>query len=239
MLVLTGIAIVVGLGVGLARGGSWRSIARQRIHWWPVLLVGAALPIVVDLADPPGAAALQLLGLGLLVGVAARNLMLRGMGVLLLGLTLNFAVVAANGTMPVRLSALVDADIIDAQTDPSSVELRGPRHLEDNSTRLAALGDIIPFRPTREVTSFGDLILVVGLAAVVSHLPRQRRRFRGVGDPFAGLADDDGDIIDLRTPAGAGPADPFSATRPVGDDLIGPPAYPELADLNEPALVGR
>ena len=239
MLVLTGIAIVIGLAVGLTRGGSWRSIARQRIRWWPVLLVGAALPIVADLTDPPGAAALQLLGLGLLVGVAARNLMLRGMGVLLLGLTLNFAVVAANGTMPVRLSALIDADIIDADSDPSSIELRGPRHLEDSSTRLAGLGDLIPFRPSREVTSFGDLILVVGLAAVVSHLPRSRRRVRGVGDPFAGLADDEGDIIDLRSPDGPDSADPFSATRSVANDHIDPPAYPELADLTEPALVGR
>ncbi|MCP4086947.1 MAG: DUF5317 domain-containing protein [Actinomycetia bacterium] len=201
MLVLTGVAIVIGLAVGLARGGSWRSIAKQRVHWWPVLIVGAALPVLVDTIHPPGGAALQIAGLVILVGVAARNLMIRGMGVILVGLTLNLLVVAANTTMPVRLDALVDAGIIEADRT-GEVSLRGPRHLEDDTTRLAFLGDIIPFRPTREVTSFGDLILVVGLTAALAHLPLPRRRFRGTDDPFADLTDERDELIDQRTTQG-------------------------------------
>ncbi len=196
---LTGVAIVIGLTVGLARGGSWRSIAKQRILWWPALIVGAALPALVDTIDPPGGVALQIAGLVILVGVAARNLMIRGMGVVLVGLTLNLLVVAANTTMPVRLDALVDAGIIEADRT-GEVILRGPRHLEGDSTRLAFLGDIIPFRPAREVTSFGDLILVVGLTAILAHLPR--RRFRGTDDPFADLTHERDELIDQRTTQG-------------------------------------
>ncbi|MCP5027211.1 MAG: DUF5317 domain-containing protein [Actinomycetia bacterium] len=233
MLVLTGVAVVVGLAVGVFRGGSWRAIARNRIFWWPALLVGAALPAAVDMVDPPGASALQLAGLALLAGVAARNLMLRGMGVVLVGLTLNLAVVAANTTMPVRLGALIDAGIIEAD-DGADIVLRGPRHLEDDDTRLALLGDIIPFPLTREVTSFGDLILIIGLGAVLSHLPRPRRRWRGSGDPFAELSDERAEVIDLRGSTGLEDAY-FDDNLPPAD----PPGPGPSSERPESELVGR
>jgi hypothetical protein len=58
------------------------------------------------------------------------------------------------------------------------VTLTGARELSDDSTLLSMLGDTFPVRWTNQVVSIGDLIMMVGLAALVANLMLQRRRPR-------------------------------------------------------------
>ena len=79
----------------------------------------------------------------------------------------NVAVIGANGGMPVRGEAIltVDRDLTPAQL--TRLEFGAKRHLEQPDDQLTFLGDVVPVRPLRQVVSFGDLILAVGMADVV------------------------------------------------------------------------
>jgi hypothetical protein len=129
-----------------------------------------------------------LAGYGCLLAFAALNHTLIGMGIVALGLAANALVIAANGAMPVRPSAVVAAHITDR---PGLVRLNyGPlHHRESSGDRLRPLGDIIPVPRVHEVVSFGDLILAVGTADLMVHLlhPRHRRRPRPTVPPLPPL----------------------------------------------------
>jgi hypothetical protein len=75
--------------------------------------------------------------------------------------------------MPVREDAVVAANIAEPG-ELAGVDLGPKRHLADDSDRLMVLSDIIPVSFTREVLSFGDLVVSLGVADVVYHLLRRR-----------------------------------------------------------------
>jgi hypothetical protein len=102
----------------------------------------------------------------LLVAFALVNLRAAGMTVVLLGLALNLAVVAANGAMPVEPRAVTAVG-----GHLASVDDTGHR-LTDDGTRLAPLGDTLPVPGLGWVVSFGDLILLAGLVNVLFRLVR-------------------------------------------------------------------
>ena len=159
------VALVVGVGLGLARGGRLANVGRHSVRATAVLAVG----VVLQLLDSPGALALSYL---LLIAFAVANLRIPGFGVLAVGLALNAAVVMANGGMPVR------------HGDPA---LSGKHHAEGPDDRLRLLDDRIDVPGLGEVLSFGDLVLAVGLAAAVSSLIRRPPEGR-----HAQLADESG-----------------------------------------------
>ena len=65
--------------------------------------------------------------------------------------------------------------MIDA-ADLEHVTLSGPYELSDAGTSIASLGDTIPLSFAKQVVSFGDLIILVGIADVLANLLAQRRR---------------------------------------------------------------
>lgn len=167
----------IGLVVGALRHGRLVAIARTRIRRPEFLVVAIAASLFVDLTDTGPSAAIALLGLVSGLAFAVVNVHLAGMTVIAIGIALNLLPIALNGAMPVRPEALVEAEMVTAEELPR-VTLNGARELSDDSTILGVLGDTFPVRWTNQVVSIGDLIMMVGLAALVANLTLQRRRPR-------------------------------------------------------------
>ncbi|CUU53681.1 hypothetical protein Ga0074812_101179 [Parafrankia irregularis] len=88
--------------------------------------------------------------------------------VVALGAGLNGLVIALNGRMPYSSAAAASAGLPTALTTPKNEPV-------DPATRLAFLGDFIPFSPLRSVLSPGDLLIGVGVTAVVVFVMRGSR----------------------------------------------------------------
>ena len=174
-MLLTVVAVVSGLGIGLALRPRSTRYARPRIRRLGLLAGGTAAQVLSSRVDGNFAVVLALGALAALIAFSITNLHLTGMGVLTIGLGLNLFVMLANGGMPVSPHALVIANVVPA-SDVEFVELRGARHIERAGDSMRVLGDIIPFG--QQVVSFGDLIIAFATADVILHLAR-RQRVRG------------------------------------------------------------
>ncbi|MFQ5557829.1 MAG: DUF5317 family protein [Acidimicrobiales bacterium] len=169
--------IVIGLVVGTVRRGRLSALLSARLRRPMLLVVAVTSAAAVDLLDPPSPVIWAVVGLVAGLAYAASNLLVAGMGVIAIGVATNLVPVALNGSMPVRADALVEAGIV-ADADLDRVQLRGARELADEHTVLEILGDVIPVPTVGQVVSFGDLIVLVGLADVVANLMRRRRPLR-------------------------------------------------------------
>lgn len=169
------VAIVVGVVLGYARGGRVKNLAYAHVHWWPVLAGAIAMQVAAVTVDDDAGVVLLLASFALIVVFTARNFTRAGMGVVLLGVAANALVIGINDGMPVRAEAIVRAGVAD-EDDIDGLDFNAKWHLETGDDRLTFLGDIIPVPGAREVLSFGDLIMAVGVADVVVHLMRPNRR---------------------------------------------------------------
>ncbi|MEM9465885.1 MAG: DUF5317 family protein [Actinomycetota bacterium] len=200
------LAIIIGLVVGVARRGRLRAVAGTRVASLPLFVVAVAVGIAVDRVDLPGSGWWALVGLIAALAFVVRNLMLVGMAVIGVGIIANLVPIALNGATPVRGEALVDAGMI-AADEIDRVVLSGPREIADDTTALAWLGDTIPLAVADQVVSFGDLIILVGVADVIANLMVRRRRRRLPASALASLEafgwheteESLGSLIDLRT----------------------------------------
>jgi hypothetical protein len=173
-MLLPALAIVAGLLVGLTFRSPHRHAAPPHVRGWPILGAGLVAQVGAELVL---AGILVPVSYALLVVFAARNLHLVGMPIVALGLALNAIVIAANGAMPVRADAVEAAGIADAaELAATDVDLGPKREIEEPDDRLTLLADIVPISPLRQVVSFGDLVLHIGVADVVAHVVRRRRR---------------------------------------------------------------
>jgi len=166
-MLLTAVAVFMGLGIGLVLPPRTTRFARPRIRLWPLLAAGVVGQVVANRMTGTGAVVLGLVALSLLVGFALANLHLTGMGVMAIGLGLNLLVMLMNGGMPVSARAVRAADV------PAG-ELHGARHVEKSGDGFTVLGDIIPVGG--QVVSYGDLIIAIATADVIAHLVRRQRR---------------------------------------------------------------
>jgi hypothetical protein len=176
MLVL-GIALLVALLVPLVTRGSYERLLNTRLRWGWLLAAGLTIQIVLEFASPPRRY-WHNLGYGLLVAsyvlvlaFCARNVVLRGMSIVLIGIACNAAVIIANQGMPVKIPP-------EWRNEPWA-EATLKHHPQQPGEQLLVLSDIIVVRePFDNVLSFGDLILVVGLCDVFYNASRdpQRRR---------------------------------------------------------------
>jgi hypothetical protein len=172
-----------GVAVGLARGGSLRSLrepgvraARLGLACLAVQALVVVLPLrAVGLPMVLGAV-LLLAALATLLGVARPNARLPGVPLLALGLLLNLVVVLANLGMPVPADTLERAGIRAEQPAPDRPD---PKHvLERGGTRLGVLGDRLAVRPLRTVTAYGTVIELAGLFLLLQYLVRGPGPFR-------------------------------------------------------------
>jgi hypothetical protein len=200
----TVVAVVAGVVFGLVCGGRPSNIRRRHLELVWLLTISVALQIaaeLLDLSDSVGLALVLLsyVGLG---GFAVANIKLVGMPIVLVGLLCNIVVITANAGMPVDTDALLAARVA-TPDEVASLDLGAKRHLATDGDVLQVLGDVVPVRASREVLSFGDLILAFGIADVLFRLLRPvelRRR-------------DDDDVLDLVRLGEVSPA----ATRQLVD----------------------
>ena len=190
----------VGLVAGGIRRGKLASLARSRPRLWPLAAVAVAATAAADvfgdafggfeMAGIPGPVMLALVGMGAGLAFVAFNLMVGGMAVVGVGIAANLVPLVANQATPVRADGLVKAGIVAAE-DMDRAVLGGPREIADSGTVLEILGDVIPVPDLGLVVSFGDLIVLVGLAAVVHNLMRRHPAGplpRGAGQALAALS---------------------------------------------------
>ncbi len=169
------VAVVVGALAGVVRHPAGARTARPSLHRSWLLLVGAGGHVASTLVD--GEAATLALGASLaaLAAFAGSNLHLTGVAVVGVGVVVNLSALLLNNGMPVRPEALVRAEIV-TEAELATVEVAAPRHLETDADRFAILGDVLPVPVVRTVLSFGDLIVLFGLADALRDVARRHRR---------------------------------------------------------------
>jgi hypothetical protein len=182
-LLLATVAAVVGLIIGIRRGGSLINLAHADLQWWRLFFLGMGLIGLADVAPDfsldlglidMGAVGLVVVGLAVLVMLALRNLHLVGVSIIAVGLGLNLIATVANDGFPVDKGALIAARVEDARTIDEP-RLSGGQHLRTGDDHLWWLGDAIPLRELEQVLSFGDLIIIAGIGCAVEHLTRRKR----------------------------------------------------------------
>jgi hypothetical protein len=177
MLVLA-IAVLAAAVIPLLTRGSYKRLLRIEIHWGWLLAAGLVIQLGLEYITMPREY-WHSVGFGLLVSsyvlilaFCARNLVLRGMGIVFIGIACNALVIGLNQGMPVKLPP--------EWRDQSWAQATVKHHPRDQSDRLVFLSDIIVLKhPYDTVMSFGDLILAVGLCDVAynaSRNPRKRRK---------------------------------------------------------------
>lgn len=170
------VAVAAGAFAGLVARASVRTRLPARVALPGALAAGAALRLAVEAVDLPGGLALLIASYGLLMAGCLANLSWTGSGVVAFGLALMVAPTVINGGMPVDADALGSVGL-----EVRSAELPGERHVNQPGDGVDVLNDIVPVPGFGRVVSFGELIVLVGLADVASNVVA--RRFRRVGIP--------------------------------------------------------
>jgi hypothetical protein len=241
-ILLTVLAVLVGLLAGFLRRGRLERVGHVRVRAKTLLLLGVVIPALADRFTRDVAVPLVVFGLACLFAFALRNVRLVGMSVMAIGILGNLLATFLNDGLPVGRHALVAAGLA-SPADVDRVELSGARRLEEPTHRLRFLGDIVPLPETGQVLSFGDLVILVGLADITANLTLRRRR--ATADEPDDL-DDARDVLDeierlLHTrrarPGARGPRPiPHHATPVVEEDeegrrtvvLVGPGLEPDV-----------
>ncbi len=176
MLVL-GVAVGIALLIPLVTRGSYRRLLSVEWHWSGLLFVGLAIQIVLEYATIPRehwhdwGFGLLVASYVLILGFVARNLVLRGMGIVLIGIACNAVVIVANQGMPVKIPPEWRTEVWAQPTVK--------HHPQQPDDKLRFLSDIIVLKqPFDSVLSFGDLILAVGLCDVAYNASRRPKRRR-------------------------------------------------------------
>jgi hypothetical protein len=170
-MLLSLIAIGVGVVIGLLAGGSWRHAARAPVKNLALLPAGAACEAVATWWGSGWMGfGLVVTGFVLLLGFAVSNLAIPGMVLVVAGLLSNLIVIAINGGMPVR-------------GVPAAATF-GPRHhgLRPGD-HLTGLADVVHVAFLGQTISAGDVVLSVGVATVIVALMRPRGSAKTPGSP--------------------------------------------------------
>lgn len=166
------LSLAPALAVGSLIGGRLSTLSDLHVRLAPLAIVAFAMQLV----NPPGRWPLVLL-LGsfvLLSVVAVVNLRTTGFAIVLVGVAMNFAVIAVNGGMPVDRDAIVasgQAGTLEELKDGAGVK----HHLARPDDRLRFLADVIALPPpVAQVISLGDVFTYGGIAVVVAAGMRRR-----------------------------------------------------------------
>ena len=158
--------MAASLIVAILAGGHVRALEHVRLRWWALAPIGVALQLA-PLPSPRGlslplSTIALIASFPLLLTFAVRNYRVAGLGLIFAGLTLNFAVIAVNGGMPVSSAAVrsaggaADRSALISQTDAR-------HHVMAGDDELVLLADVIPIPVLGEVLSAGDVLIYSGL----------------------------------------------------------------------------
>lgn len=188
------VVLAISVAVALLRGGRFLNLSEINLRAWPLLILGFGLQVLANYVPAERswsqdlAVALVIVSYVPLLALVWLNREEAGMGLVGVGIFMNFIVISLNGGMPV----LPEAAALALGKDVAEISFSElPKHVVlDEGTRLMFLGDVIPLRPIRNVISLGDVFLAVGLGQFLENqLRRPVRWFRhGLGDGQAGSA---------------------------------------------------
>jgi len=171
-LILT--TILVSFAIGYLAGGRLAGIATLKIQWPALALAGIALQFAPVAGI--GGVLLLLFSFALLLVFVFANLRAPGFPLVVIGLALNFLVIAVNQGMPVTRHALIASD----QRDTIAGLVRGEdtkHHFATDADEILFLGDVIPVGPpVRQAISVGDLFVHAGAAVFIVVGMRRGRR---------------------------------------------------------------
>lgn len=170
-------ALMVGMALGRLSGGTLSTLRSTPVRAWPLAGVALAFAVLPWIGDHNQTTTLVIVGYGLLIVFALRNLHLVGMAVIAVGLSANLLVMLANQAMPVSGRAAVSAGVA-TSAGLGRTDLGPGRRLEHESDFLRPLGAIVPIDGLGIVVTFGDLIALAGLVNVGGRLVRPRVRSR-------------------------------------------------------------
>lgn len=160
--------LAISVLVGYLLGGRLGGLARLRLRWAPLAAVGLALQLVPGSAGPVSLVLLYVsFALLAIFAIANARAGVPGAWLILIGLWLNFTVIAVNQGMPVSHEALVRSDQLDTLT---ALDREGgaKHHLMRPSDRLLFLADVIALGPpVRQALSPGDVVTYAGVAWLV------------------------------------------------------------------------
>lgn len=185
-MVLALIPLVLGIVVGLVRGGKLENFSAAAFRQPWMVFAGLALQVGAQAAEPSvpalhnGAAGPAVLAVSyaLVIGFVVLNIRFPGTLFIGVGLLLNLAVILANGAMPVSMAAVHAAGARSLPGLQSGVK----HHPMGPGTHLDILGDIIPV-PALGIVSVGDVILGIGIFLLIQRLMayQPRRSAGGMG----------------------------------------------------------
>lgn len=181
-MVLTLLLIIIGVIAGLARGGKVGNLSGLEVTAPWLVFGGLAIQIGSEITATLFYPELGRQGGMIVLGVAyamlitfvALNRRWPGVALIGAGLLMNFAVIVANGAMPVAIEAIEaaggDASDIESLSGDIKHQPMGP------DTRLRVLGDVIPLPGLKQVVSVGDALLGAGVMLLVEKLVRYSPR---------------------------------------------------------------
>jgi hypothetical protein len=172
-----GIALLAAVLIPLFTRGSYKRLIATEIHWGWFLAAGLAIQLGLEYFALPRQY-WHSIGFGLLVAsyvlilaFVARNLLLRGMGIVLVGIACNALVIVLNQGMPVKLPP--------EWKNQAWTQATVKHHPQEHGEKLLMLSDIIILKePYDIVISFGDLIIAVGLCDIAYNASRDPKRRR-------------------------------------------------------------
>lgn len=168
--------LVAGIGVGSIRRGSLRNVAALPVGVSATVTVWLALAIQVAMRWLPTGPtrSFALATSYLLVGLALAYVLMRFRGstsrllraavaLALVGWSLNFLPIAANGAMPVAIPRSATAS---SEHDLPDGDALIAKHIPASSdARFATLGDTLLIDPPGTVLSVGDIVIALALCA--------------------------------------------------------------------------
>ncbi|WBL14557.1 DUF5317 domain-containing protein [Sutcliffiella sp. NC1] len=176
--------ILVGIIVALLRGGNFSKFAELKFKYaliFPILLiVQITIFAIQNKFELVGNYSNITFMLIYVIGIYLLwlNREHRGFNLILVGVVLNFIVMAVNGgRMPVSIEAsqMLDPYFVEALTN----SLYGKHEAITEATRLAFLGDIIPLQapyPKEQVISIGDVIMNIGVFIFIQYVMVESRK---------------------------------------------------------------
>ena len=173
------VTFALALLVGYLFRGRLSALGTVKVRWAPLAFVGLAL----QFAPLPGHAwpmAMLYLSFVLLFVFTMANVRVAGFPLILIGVILNFTVIAANDGMLVTRQALVASG--QANTLTSLIEHGGAKHhIAGPGDHLLFLGDVIAVRQIQQAVSLGDIFTYGGVFWLI--VAGMRRREDPVTDP--------------------------------------------------------
>ena len=168
--------MAIALLIPLVTRGSYARLLAVKWHWAGLLFAGLAIQILLEYYTLPRehwhdwGYGLLVASYVLILGFCFRNLVLRGMGVVIIGIACNALVIVANQGMPVKIPP--------EWRNETWAQPTVKHHIQQPDDKLRFLSDIIVLKePFDAVLSFGDIILAVGLCDLAfwgSRRPKSR-----------------------------------------------------------------